>query len=139
MTEQERYEIMYDEIVELKNIIKQKDAEIEDLRLTYKIQCEATDRFIKHCDDQYAEIEKLRKDSADIDNFARNICRERMLKGKAIADYEDLHSYIRKREAEALKDFAEKLYDKAIYSEDINQIVVCVHNIDNLVKEMVGE
>ena len=40
MTEQERYEIMYDEIVELKRIIKSQDAEIEMLRAMLITQTE---------------------------------------------------------------------------------------------------
>ena len=81
---------------------------------------------------QKAEIERLLKDCADIDNFARDICKERMLKGKTVADFEDLQEYIKKKRAEAIKEFAERL--KAIYGEWLYD-----YKIDDLVKEMMEE
>ena len=40
---------------------------------------------------------------------------------------------------EAIKEFSEKLHDRAHYSEDFNEMVVCCFDIDNLLKEMVGD
>lgn len=62
--------------------------------------------FIKR---QQEENEKLQKDQDDIDNFARDICKERLLKGKAIANFDDLQEYIRKEKSKAVKEFAEAL------------------------------
>lgn len=58
---------------------------------------------------QKAEIERLKKDRGEIDKFARDICNERMLSGKAITDFEDLQKYIKKKKSEAIKEFAMKL------------------------------
>lgn len=48
---------------------------------------------------QQVESEKLQKNQDDIDNFARDICKERLLKGKAIANFDDLQEYIRKEKS----------------------------------------
>lgn len=58
---------------------------------------------------QKAEIARLQKTQDDIDNFARDLCEERVLKGKAIADFEDLQEYIRKEKSEAIREFAKEL------------------------------
>lgn len=84
---------------------------------------------------QQAEIEKLQKNQDDIDNFARYICKERMLKGKLIANFDDLQEYIRKEKAEAIKEFARKL--KCGVPQETG-VIRCA-DIDNLVKEMEGE
>lgn len=41
--------------------------------------------------------------------------------------------------SEAIKEFVEKLHDKAHYSEDFNEMAVYCFDIDNLLKEMVGD
>lgn len=68
---------------------------------------------------QQARIELLTKENDEIfDSYTQSVwLRDKQIKA-------------------AIKEFAERLCDKATYSEDINQMVVCVHNIDNLVKEM---
>ena len=53
-------------------------------------------------------INRLEKDRVEIDNFARAICGERLLKGKKVADFEDLQEYIKKQKSEATKEFTEK-------------------------------
>ena len=87
---------------------------------------------------QQVESEKLQKNQDDIDNFARDICKERLLKGKAIANFDDLQEYIRKEKSKAIEEFAEKLKEKycdiVLYGK-----IVTVNTIDNLLKEMVGE
>ena len=96
---------------------------------------------------QQAEIEKLQKNQDDIDNFARCICKERMLKGKSIANFDDLQEYIRREKSEAIKEFTERLKNK-IKTEcnpygkptfDYDTSLAIMRYIDNLVKEMVGE
>ena len=58
---------------------------------------------------QQAEIEKLKRDCTDIDKFARDICKERLLNGSAIASFGDLQNYIGKQKTEVLKKFAHQL------------------------------
>ena len=87
---------------------------------------------------QQVESEKLQRNQDDIDNFARDICKERLLKGKTIANFDDLQEYLRKEKSKAVKEFAEKLkekyFDTVLYGK-----IVTVNAIDNLLKEMVGE
>lgn len=71
----------------------------------YKTMIKAC-RFIKR---QNAEIARLQQAQDDIDNFARSLCKERVLKGKAIANFEDLQEYIRKEQSKAVKEFADQL------------------------------
>lgn len=89
---------------------------------------------------QQVESEKLQKNQDDIDNFARDICKERLLKGKAIANFDDLQEYIRKEKSKAVKEFAETLrkhYDNPVwYLGGSNGFF---DNLDSLVKEMLGE
>lgn len=89
---------------------------------------------------QQEENEKLQKNQDDIDNFARDICKERLLKGKAIANFDDLQEYIRKEKSKAVKEFAEALkkrYDNPVwYLGGSNGFF---DNLDSFVKEMVGE
>lgn len=92
---------------------------------------------------QKAEIARLQKTQDDIDNFARDLCEERVLKGKAIADFEDLQEYIRKEKSEAIREFSEKLkqqaYECDIYSrfgKEHFAKAVAVIDIERLVEEM---
>ena len=95
-----------------------------------------------------------RQESAQsaIDKFARDLCEERMIKGKAIADFEDLQDYIKKEKTEAIREFAEKLkqedFDRCIDvvydgSGEVKRVeirrVLFNEQIDNLAKEMVEE
>lgn len=83
---------------------------------------------------QKAEIARLRAVQGSIDNFARDLCKERLLKSKAIADFEDLQEYIRKEKSKVIREFAEKLKER---NEDF-----CVDKSDmafvvnSIVKEM---
>lgn len=88
---------------------------------------------------QRAEIERLKKIGTEADNFARAICNERMLKGKPVADYEDLQEYIKKAKAEAINEFAERLKTASYYEFEELIPSIMADKIDNLVKEMVGE
>lgn len=72
---------------------------------------------------QNAEIERL-------EGFADNM---EYCANHALDDLE-------KEKAEAIKEFAERLKEKAFPDDSIScEMVVYVENIDNLVKEMVGE
>lgn len=89
-----------------------------------------------------AEIEYFKKEHIEIDNFARNICKERLLQGKAIADFDSLRKYVEMQIAEAVKEFAERLKEKAFTheipfeaNEDKYIKLVAVKDIDNLVKK----
>ena len=90
---------------------------------------------------QKAEIARLRAVQGSIDNFARDLCKERLLKGKAIADFEDLQEYIRKEKSKAIREFAKRLKKKtypfpcAIGVEN----AVTIRAINDLVEEMAGE
>lgn len=79
------------------------------------------------------DVERLKKDTADIDEFARNICKERLLQGKAIADFDSLCRYIKTQKAEAYKEFAERLKRRFLNKNEIIN-----NTIDNLLKELVG-
>ena len=61
---------------------------------------------------QKAEIARLRAVQGSIDNFARDLCKQRILKGKEIADFEDLQEYIKKEKSEAISEFARRLKKK---------------------------
>lgn len=92
---------------------------------------------------QQAEIEQLKKISTEADNFARTICDERTLKGKSVADFEDLQEYIEKQKSEAIKEFADILavkYKTTHYlPNDDDMIMVAKSDMDILVNEMLGE
>lgn len=88
------------------------------------------------------KIEMLKKTEIEIDDFCRRLCRMRMLNGNAIASYEDLQNYIQQEKSEAYKEFAERLKEKkqeVFTAVNDSSYAVTVYNIDNLVKEMVGE
>ncbi len=81
-----------------------------ELTFEYIIRQEAeAEKKQEEINRQKAEIERLQKDSKDIDDFARNICKERLLQGKAIADFDSLRKYVKTQKAEAVKEFAEKV------------------------------
>ncbi len=91
------------------------------------------------------EHELRLQQNKDIDEFCRNLCRERQLNGNNIATFEDLLSYINKIKAEACKEFAERLkqHKRKMRGFDLNEefwdYAVLIENIDNLLKEMIGE
>lgn len=103
-----------------------------------------------------AEIALFKQEHNEIDNFARNICKERMLNGKPVADFEDLQKYIEKQIAESIKEIANKtnemiteIYNKHIFGNNdleaeekdaiINFSDDVTYGFNNLVKEMVGD
>ena len=70
---------------------------------------------------QNAEIERFKKDCTDIDKFARDICKERVLNGNTIASFEDLQTYIKKQKSETIKEFVEE-FEYFILNEDIEVV-----------------
>ena len=46
--------------------------------------------------------------------------------------------YLQKSQAEAIKEFAEKLNEKAFHDMNDGEAIVCCCDIDNIAKEMVG-
>ena len=90
-----------------------------------------------------AENERLKKDSKDIDDFARNICKERLLQGKAIADFDSLRRYIKTQKAEAYKEFAEKLNlvmrDRYLFEDKRCSMFITPEDIKQALRELVGD
>lgn len=126
---QENFEVVDDDI---DNLINRYEAKIKKIEGKVVIQKGLIDR-------QKAEIERFKEGHIHIDNFARNICNERLLQGKAIADFDSLRKYVEREKAEAVKEFAEKVVIEltANYSDKYCHWID--DTIDNLVKEMVGE
>ena len=119
------------------------DNEIIKILTDYGTQCkpEVISAAISLINRQKVEIERSEKKEIEIDDFCRRLCRMRMLNGDAIASYEDLQNYIQEAKSEAIKEFAERLNEKAQIADcfDSYNMVVGTHFIDNLLKEMVGE
>ncbi len=125
------------------DLIKRQQAQIESLEKRFKHLLQSD--FIASFDgwdyrkgDYRRDIREADNLIKQIDNFCRDLCNERMLKGKAIADFEDLQDYIRKEKAEAIKEFADRVKESKsklfnfIYSEREFD-----NEIDNLEKEMI--
>lgn len=121
-------EIMFQDAI---NLIKHLKNENEILEAKHNCLAHLSIKSDNLINRQKAEIERLQKTQSDIDNFARELCKERMLKGKAIADFEDLQEYIRKEKSEAIREFAERLKKRFLVIP-----LIVVQEIDNLVKEM---
>lgn len=93
---------------------------------------------------QKAKIEKLKKEIIDIDNFARDLCKERLLNGNKIATFEDLQSYINKQKSEVIREFAKKIKTRL---QDVSRLnndgtvyfLVGYELIEKIAKEMEGE
>ena len=119
------------------------DNEIIKILTDYGTQCkpEVISAAISLINRQKAEIERLEKKEIEIDDFCRRLCRMRMLNGDAIASYEDLQNYIQQEKSEAVKEFAMKLksISKFLPLTAISDSFVTVSDIDNTLKEMVGE
>ena len=83
--------------------------------------------FLDLINRQKAEIERLQKDSKRLKKVQMQL-----------DDAMKMYSTIK---AEAVREFAERLKNKRLHIEDEGQIFKMVHcyEIDNLVKEMVGE
>lgn len=84
---------------------------------------------------QQLEIERLQKTEIEVDDFCRRLCHMRMLNGRAIASYEDLQNYVREEKSKAVKEFAKRLK----CGVSITSGVITCNDIDNLIKEMVGD
>lgn len=83
---------------------------------------------------QKSEIERLK--SANDEKF----CQWDMLAEKTKTHYANLYNEAKdKLKAEAYKEFAERLKSYLLLNKKGEMSVVCFENIDNLLKEMVGE
>lgn len=83
----------------------------------YFINDKARDEEIKACNEKQAEleaeIERLKNDLVDFDEFARGISKTRIeITGEAIPTCKTLLEYIEKEKRNAVKEFAEKLKEK---------------------------
>lgn len=92
---------------------------------------------------QMSKINKMQTIQNSADKFARDLCKERFRKAKAVADFEDLQDYISKEKINAVKEFVEKLkehscnlteYDEGGWNDTVS--AVKVENIDRLLEEM---
>ena len=87
-------------------------------------------------------LDLINRQKAEI-NFAKYINGKTV--GKLLSDYEELQNLIQNAKAEAVKEFAERLkaHTRKMSSSDFSgefwDKAVLVSDIDNLVKEMVGE
>lgn len=104
------------------------------------------DEEIKACNEKQAEleaeIERLKNDLVDFDEFARGISKTRIeITGEAIPTCKTLLEYIEKEKRNAVKEFAEKLkkkvhnYYPSIDSYCTSKHVILVKDIDELLKE----
>ena len=119
------------------DIINRLQAEKQDLEIKLKAMRGAAISY-------KAENEMLKKDSKDIDEFARNNCKERLLQGKAIADFDSLQRYIKQQKAEAYKECIEKAKEyidthEHLTCEECECVPISKNGLDNLLKELVGE
>ena len=116
-------------------IVEEKQAEIERLQKEVNLVSIQFQDLQERYEESQAEIERFRKTEIEIDDFCRRLCRMRMLNGNAIASYEDLENYIQQEKSEAVKEFARRL--KCGVPQETG--VIRCSDVDNLVKEMVGD
>lgn len=81
-----------------------------------------------------AEIERFRKTEIEMDDFCRRLCRMRMLNGNAIASYEDLQNYIQQEKSEAIKEFAEEIFE--LFPADKCNTVISRATVKHILKEI---
>lgn len=139
----ECYELITREALDL---INRQKAEIESNKAKIKISAECIARQDKEIErlnnalydselmvsEQEALLERMKKLIGDTDKNCRTAI-------NIIGRYERQFKSIK---AEVVKEFAERLKDKSYLNEDLagfEDMVVDVDDIDNLVKEMVGE
>lgn len=86
---------------------------------------------------QQAEINRMKIIQDSADQFARNLCKERFLKAKPIADFEDLQDYISKEKEKAVRKFTEKLKKESVNAIACNTYddVIRKSDIDRLLEE----
>lgn len=104
----------------------------------YFINDKARDEEIKACNEKQAEleaeIERLKNDLVDFDEFARGISKTRIeITGEAIPTCKTLLEYIEKEKRNAVKEFAGKLKAKAVQEAEAEDYVCYI--VDRLLKE----
>ena len=119
--------------VEIIDFITRQQVELENLKVENQSLRSAANSLKMHYEEAQAEIERL--ESANDEKFRQ----WDMLAEKTKQHYANLYEEAKDiLKAEAIKAFAERLKEKAMQKFDWNEYVE-VEDIDNLVKEMVGE
>ena len=101
-------------------VVTRQQAEIENLKVENQSLRGAANSLKMHYEKAQAEIERLKESlNIELENFATE--------------------YDNKIKAEAIKEFAERLKDMSEHFWEEKENFVSEEQIDNLVKEMVGE
>ena len=128
-----------------------------DNEIMQALECCGTDMNCHRCpakEDENGCIRKTCQNALDLinhqkaelenqsENFKKLVAEHRKLQ----TDYSSMQSTLAKMsmgveqaKAEAIKEFAERLNDKAFHDMNDGEAIVCCCDIDNLVKEMVGD
>lgn len=91
---------------------------------------------------QKAEIERFKKIETAVNGFWDEIPKLAMVKNKKYPTLEELLEYIENLKNEAIKEFAERLRTEMWQDwNECSETIYCVDmkDVDNLVKEMVGD
>lgn len=137
---------LYEALQTVFALINRQQEEIENLKVENQSLRSADNSLKMHYEEARADIERLKQRNAVCEAANRCIVWQRDRRDREI---EELHSqiaglniYKSKIKAEAYKEFAEKLKEKSfktIRNYGLTKDVVEVCDIDNLLKEMVGE
>ena len=134
--------------IDIIDLINRQKLELENLKVENQSLRSAANSLKMHYEEARAEIERLKQRNAVCEAANRCIVWQRDRRDREI---EELHSqiaglniYKSKIKAEAYKEFAERLKEKSeivhlfsVHTGD--HYMVEIDDIDNLVKEMVGE
>lgn len=85
-----------------------------------------------------AENERFKKIETTVNGFWGELQKLAMFKDKEIPTLEELLEYIENCKSEAIKEFAERLKSFLNLYQLGEKEIVCLEDIDNLVKEMTG-
>ena len=123
-------------LADLVGILNRQQAEIEKLNIELQAMRGAANSY-------KAEIERLQKnlEEAHID-IKEHLAEIENLKKLVVEKHNknnELHKYLQYVKAEAVKEFAERLREKGCELEETGGFLLDEDDIDNLVKEMVGE
>jgi hypothetical protein len=118
------------------DIINRLKAENEKLNVELVGMRGACESYKMHYDNAQAEIEKYRYIEQTVKDFWSELKKLSAFKDLQEPTLTELLEYIEQTNAEAIKEFAERLKDKR---DGGTYPYVLVNVIDNLVKEMVGD
>lgn len=119
------------------DLFTSQQAELENLKVENQSLRSAANSLKMHYEEAQAEIERL-KSCVKTEEEVREIAKRTMEPLVKEITREQIDIAVKLSKAEAYKEFAEKLKEKAMQKFDWNEYVE-VEDIDNLVKEMVGE